>query len=215
MHHVTPSGTVLVERDPVRAAALIASNPDYRADSLSKSRVESFYNQTLAFTPPGPAMYFPRTYEAMSAVTWAMELRQRPFQWKVGLMLGEDAIAFMGERSSPAGHRRLIIVPIVSDRSTNTDPTGHFYLAYAELRHPSGIGGSLPESVKVNIRSDVTDERYWDFQPGIADPADRSHISIPFATIKRDPVITGTYDLYLQDDDTIRVIVNETPPAGK
>jgi hypothetical protein len=90
--HATPPGTVLFETDPVKAAHLIATNPDYIA-----------YTDPLLPGSSGAA-YSPVELRKYWKVAAANPIIYRPG-------FGPDQpVVFLGERTSPAGNRRLIVI---------------------------------------------------------------------------------------------------------
>lgn len=200
MNHVIPPGTVLVERDPVKAAALIANNPDY---VLSGTQSFSPHQRlTPRYAPNGHAVYWPRVLREYFALS--------PEHCMLDAMYGEDrAIAYVGERISPAGHRRMVIVPIADVNFLEPD----FEFSWVLVKKPISAWGADPNPVNPPDKFRCGNISYIKsrLEPGVADAADRSHISLSFCTVNHEPAISGTYELYLQDDDTIRVVVNETP----
>ena len=190
MIHVTPPGTVLVERDPIKAAHLLATNPDYVADG----------KQWIFPTNYALSMGV-RSREQFSAVYWPMELRKYQSVDYVpeSILGGTNAIAFLGERVSPGGHHRLVVVPVAEvngmaikfDLQASTLILAPPTKLGAPVEHPSRgynfSGGYEPALLSA----------------GVADSSDLSHLSIDFTIPETNNPRHGTLDVYLRDDDTL------------
>ena len=196
MHHVTPPGTVLIEDDPVKAAKLLATNPDYAQESsvmfnpFGPPTTEPYFQQT--------AVYWPRDYRGYAKTENATFF---PFFWS-------PAIAFMGERISPAGNRRLVVVMCgdVDRYDFEFNPGGFSYVF-----EPTSILGIGPPKVTRNLTL-VHDGAFifLSLKPGVADPNDLSHFRIDYVYDDK-PHNTGTFDIHLMDDDTLKVRAVDAP----
>jgi hypothetical protein len=203
--HVTPPGTVLFEADPVKAAQLIATNPDYVA-----------YDPYA--WPPCGAAYCPVEYRKYFVVGTG----GNPFRG----IVAPAPIAFLGERTSTAGHRRLIAIALSPERISGIEEAAVVYSAIVSL--PGTLGGVVPRRVGPSLPglplySGPPPSRHLRILPGVADPSDASRISIDFTTVvvtdmKPMSLVTGpngrtmmelprrgTLDIYLHDNDTLEV----------
>jgi len=190
--HVIPPGTVLVESGPQKAKDLLAQNPDYVQDRTQWNGLTR--GKMLSDSSPTPfrAAYWPRDFRAYY-----------PFVPAGQQMLGGTfAIAFMGERRSPGGHRRLIVIPygVLSA-----------FWAEAFLRHsyvlplPDWLGRleSLRRApLALNFSGPYVPMRLL---PGVADPNDASHITLPFEAGENAQKRQGIIDIYLLSDDSLSV----------
>lgn len=200
--HVTPPGTVLVEYDPVKAAKLLATNPDYVADRTQWSYSSAAYSFQKSVSRS--AVYWPSDWRHYLAVE-RMRLPQ--------MIQPPNAIAFLGERTSPCGHHRLVVIPvshangltIIEDLRRLTivlKPPTLFGSATTRSSHPYNFSGAYEPA---------------NLSPGVADPADASHLSIDFM-MPFDGNYRGTVHIYLRDDDTLNfqirspAIVNAVQP---
>ena len=189
--HVVPQDTVLVEADPVKAASLLATNPDYQPMYDPVRDGQSRTNRK------GPiAVYSPRAWQAFRKV----EPRSRRMFPPV---FGEPHILFLGQRTSAGGNQRIVV--IASDGSINA------------LRLPKRIPAVvLPKPTlfeplpptNVSGFGDATSGRFIPARlyPGVADPNDPSHLSIDFDVIgfaDNRVLNKGTVDIYLGDDDRL------------
>jgi len=166
---------VLFETDPAKAAQLIATNPDY------VSRVGYYWGN-----PPGVAYYCPvefRKYFDICVVRFPETL-----MWK------DDPIAFLGQRSSPAGHRRLIAIQGFGtyEIRRETAPSGSagaeellidlMRYNYIILSLPGALGGDVPRELNPDRGLPNGMLARLQLSPGVADPLNASHISIGFTT---------------------------------
>jgi hypothetical protein len=192
MRHVTPPDTKLLERDPTKANELLTNNPDYRLidlPGLSAAYRRRGRNQMVA-------VYEPRAWQKFQLV----EPRSVQF---IPPLMGHEPIVFLGERVSPSGNRRLVVV---AGRGIN--------VAQLPRRHPPClvlIPPSLFEQLPGPARGygDAASGRFvpGTLQPGTADPLDASHISFDFDIYtmfdSNTPMDKGTLDAYLGDDDRL------------
>ena len=175
MHHVTPPGTVLIETDPARAARLLATDPNYVQDLDAGSTTAS---------------YLPTEWRRYADLALKSDYPFVP-----------DVIAFMGERISPAGRRRLVVIPHADVDDLEFEPRYYSWVVEptsflgSGTGNWSGLGVCLPVGLPVSRVS---------LKPGVADPRDLSHFTIDYFGIF-DPAIHGTFDIHLNDDDTLSV----------
>jgi len=193
MHHVTPPGTVLEEDDPAKAAKLLAANPDY----VQEVSYDALILKDPSKVPPLPptAVYCPKAFRGL--------LSTDPKHYAP---LPGDAIAFMGERTSPAGHRRLIVIP-------HTGLDWHDFESvpdnFSWVIAPTSFLGSGPANWSAGLGTYMLGHS-WGFvpvslKPGLADPKDLSHFTIDYVDASPHPAFHGTFDIYLKDDDTLSV----------
>ena len=101
-HHVTPEGTVLVEYDFDKAKALLENNSDY---ALEGTQGFSYgLNLSSKQSRSGVrawAVYWPRSLREYCRLVRSSEM----------MSSGEQAIVYMGTRTSPGGNRRLVVIP--------------------------------------------------------------------------------------------------------
>jgi hypothetical protein len=190
MHHVTPPGTVLVEPDPAKAARLLATNPDYVQDGTQ-----------------APSLYLSRNSPAApTAMYWPRELRQYTnlAPPRRGLPLDPQAVSFMEERISPAGHRRLVVIPYAYvdlydfEMSPNNfswviEPIS--FLGSGPANWDTGTGFYMHVGAIVTVL----------LKPGVLDRKDLSHFTIDYVDDSPHPAFHGTFDIHLKDDDTLSV----------
>jgi hypothetical protein len=191
MHHITPPGTVLVESDPARMAALLANNPDYVLDGTQY--VWPGVHVKVASSGPKQAVY------------WPMEWRQLMQVDRMSTMdLGTDAICFLGQRTSHSGHTRLVAVRSATCNALDLAPLD--YTSRVIVR--PDVFGNLPQGYQFGY--DYSGR--WvkaELSPGIADPADLSHISIDFVVGDANHPRHGTIDIYLCDNDTLDIHIRD------
>jgi hypothetical protein len=199
-------GTVVYEEDAASAAALKGQPGMQEADRQNMS-------QPLwgAFQPPIFLL--------------------APFQQEHGG--GPTGLLFAHERVSPAGNRRLVIMDIAVTLQTRNHKgdeadiaidrqlkyriceTKLFTTAPSVLRYgqslkiaQSGDGNVIPiRWIDGSLRAARPPERNLSFLAGQVDRKDASHFTIDYALGKQ----TSTIDVYLTDDDFLRVI----PHGGK
>ncbi|HEX4797465.1 MAG TPA: hypothetical protein VH370_26965 [Humisphaera sp.] len=193
--HITPPGTVLIETDPAKAAQLIANNRDYVADGTQMSSFRGMGPPTTAVAG-SVAVYWPREFRQ-----FARAMPPPPF-----VFLPTKAVAFMGERISPSGHRRLVVIPVAAIYSDelefDADIERLCIVANADL---SNAGTAVWSKEQNLMRMGFVHPMNLLLKPGVADPADASHITIDFdGSVDWSP-IKGTLDVYLRDDDSIDV----------
>jgi hypothetical protein len=197
LNHVTPPGTVLEERNLTRARALAASSADYLGVGMfgmqsprpANIAVELFYGE-----PPPPAAYYVpealRKYWEVSG-TWRII----------------SAVAFMGRRISPSGHSRLVIVYGSTRNAFRlTTPAPNEYEVYT-----TGLFSSTFVPAPPAATSYAGPVGPATLSPGVADPADASHITFPFSVGQTDdrPARTGILDVHLNDDDTLTFTIRD------
>ena len=195
MHHVTPQGTVLEEDDPAKAAKLLATNPDY----VQAISYDAALLKDPSKVPPLPptAIYCPREFRGL--------LSTDP---QVYIPCPGTAIAFMGERTSPAGHRRLVVVPLadVDLQGFECQPDNDTWVV-----EPTSFMGSGPVILKDDSLPYVDSGVLTcvSLKPGVADPEDSSHLTIDYVDDSPHPAFHGTFDIHLKDDDTLSVKATE------
>jgi hypothetical protein len=188
--HVTPADTVLFERDPEKMAQLLAHNPDY----LRAGQEWGPGNRSGVF--PAHAIYWPESFRRYFPLSYDL-----PYLAPPGMMhLGVGGISFMGERRSPAGHKRLVVVPMAELNA---------FSARAELGYslvlplPDALGGI--ESLAKSPKAFQWSGRFVPLRlkPGVADAADPSHVSLEYVIDNDKRERRGFIDLYLRDDETV------------
>jgi hypothetical protein len=196
MIHVTPPGTVLVEYDPVKAAKLLATNPDYVADGKQWSYAGNM-KKMLQDRRLTTAVYWPTDWRNFISVV------PLPSQ----MILSPNAIAFLGERTSPGGHRRLVVIPV---SQVNNSSIIYELRTFSIVQQPPTLFGSVvrPSSKSYSFSGHF---KPVDLSPGIADPADASHLSLDFVDRWQIDQARGTIDIYLRDDDTLNFQIRNGP----
>jgi hypothetical protein len=190
MHHVTPLGTVLAERDPAKALRLIASDPAYfdqrKYVPLLPTNTMIPVGYRLLRGPPKPlAVYVPPEMRQLEAF---MDTTSNDF--------ADNATVFLGERRPPSGKRRLVII-------RGAMPTISLlpHLTGSVIQAPDLTHGlrwlNQAQSFSYSGRATVAT-----LGPGVADPADPSHLTITYVVDGTNQ--TGTIDVYLRDDDTLQ-----------
>jgi hypothetical protein len=190
MAHVTPPGTVLVEYDSLKAATLLATNPDYVADGKQwgyNGMAVRDVQKSLWVT--SAAVYWPRDWRNYIAVEpMPRELTMSP-----------AAITFLGGRTSPGGNRRLIVVPVTEVNGLG--PARELQAMSLILRPPTRFGAPAAQEGRAYNFSGRYERAF--LSPGVADPWDSSHLTIDFDIPLRKGPRHGTVDIYLRDDDTL------------
>jgi hypothetical protein len=183
MAHVTPPGTPLVVSDPKQMSAILASNPDY---------VMAGWIRTTAIYRPVKLREF---CIHDSAVT-------RDFAPNYAASGG--VVVFLGDRTSQSGHRQLVLI------SLNVGSMGMGYLLPGWYLHgiasrDISLFGHVPRSNKayVGSRWAVMPSKKGNavVQPGIPDPQDLSHVTIPFTVPWHSG--QGLIDAWLLNDGAI------------
>ncbi len=190
--HVTPPGTVLVETDPVKARALLASNAEYV--------------DPVTYVPGGPREKAIR--QVQTPQLWAEYL---PKVWReyeqynvmIATISSDDAVVFLGERRTPLGSRRLVVI---QGARQNALALPQQLAAHAAVYEPATLfhEGQLLWPLRMSLNGGRFIDAF--VSPGIADPKDPSHLSIKFAINLSDrgiPNRTGIIDVYLQDDNSL------------
>lgn len=199
--HAFPSDLVIVEEDPDRATALLTGAAGYRPQAYETGVSGGL---TASFDPPavytgGPPKW--RDYVAVSSNR-------------------SDPPVFIGERTSPRGNRRLVIVRYhlrqlmnISGGSSGTDARAAVQsvrwlratardtaskdvLRVRAASEDTDLSLVLPE---VRATRDPAQSGPWHFRPdvtftllaGQADPADPSHFTIPYRLDGQPGVIDG------------------------
>jgi hypothetical protein len=112
-----------------------------------------------------------------------------------------SAVAFMGRRISPSGHSRLVIVYGSTRNAFRlTTPAPNEYEVYTTGLFSSTL---VPAPPTATLCAGPVGPAT--LSPGVADPADASHITFPFSVGQTDdrPAWTGILDVHLNDDDTL------------
>jgi hypothetical protein len=186
---VIPPNTVLVAKDPQKMAQLLAHNPDYvmAGQEWGTADVSKVFPPHVIYWPESFRRYLPLLHEGSPRMMHS----------------GFAGIAFMGERRSPAGHRRLVVIPF-AELNAYTARTDLGYSLVLPL--PGALGGveSLRLSKKLWQWSGKFVPLY--LKPGVADPADASHVSLEYVINNHNGAERrGFLDVYLRDDETVDV----------
>jgi hypothetical protein len=198
MNHVTPPGTIVAEYDPVKAAQLLATNPDYVADGKQWTGIgTSLVKMSFQARRSTVAVYWP--------ADWRNYLSVGPLPRQ--MIIGPNAIAFLGERISPAGHRRLVVVPV---SQVNDSSIIYELQTFCIVQQPPTIFGSVIQHSALSYQFSGH-FRPVDLSMGIADPSDASHLSIDFVARWRTDKPRGKIDIYLCDDDTLNIQIHNSP----
>lgn len=120
------------------------------------------------------------------------------------------ATVFLHERTSPAGHRRIVGVDVFGYDVVAPAPTARVIRLMWGIYHPS----SRPQTA----RADNEWHWYIDCRPedrlrlfaGQPDPSDPSHFTIGY-DYNGAP---GVIDVHLQDDDTLRLVPDRGTGGG-
>jgi hypothetical protein len=182
MKHVTPPGTVLYESDPVKAKALADSSGDYMC-CPPRPPSDSFVSFVM---PPEGALYVPRVLRSLATT-----------EPDVAPWLGLSAVSFVGERRTPSGKRRLIVL-YGNTINASRNPA---YINHTVVVPPTLFTRKL--RLPPNRWSEVYGKETWaNLSPAVPDPTDPTHLSADFVTLTKPPQ-SGTIDIYLRDDDTL------------
>jgi hypothetical protein len=199
MTHVTPPGTVLSEMDSAKARELIDSNPDYVdpttyvPPSRTMERVAS-----ISYGPQPRAAYLPRAWREFQDVELFPMMELPTFQGG-----SSEAVTFIGERRTPAGERRLVVIKGDHSNALNLD---RYMQAASLVIRPPSLFESLPRQQTGQAFQFSGFFQPAKLQPGVADPNDLTHLTIDFVIESRDdtkPQRHGILDVRLCDDDTL------------
>jgi hypothetical protein len=197
MSHVTPPGTVLAERDPVKAQRLIASDSSYFDRNTYLPLLPANAVTPIAYrlrTPPKPlAIYVPPEMRQLEAF---IQTSSNDF--------ADPATVFLGERRTPSGRRRLVII-----RGAMPTVSLLAHLTGSVIETPGLTHGArwLNRAQSFSYSGPAT---VATLSPGVADPADRSHLTINYAV--NGSKQAGVIDVHLLDDDTLAFALR---PQGK
>jgi hypothetical protein len=222
--HVTPPGTVFLENDPVKAANLIATDPDFVAYSTASRSSRGSRG----------AAYCPLEFRKYLSLAIPNPPRTPPGPGQ------SDSIAFLGERTSPGGNRRLVVIGGfgIYEISPANAPSGSgagdkllidrgMPQTSKILSLPGALGGIAPRQVSPlhALPLPSGDHRVLAtlrLSAGVADRSDASHIAFGFTTATAidvtamsypgnarsgDPLLgwppRGTLDIHLLDNDSL------------
>jgi hypothetical protein len=189
-----PAEQVVYEEDPTAAAALLRSGPDY-VDHRPVGR----FTPVAAFVPACWAAYWREVTYLGAANDW-------PYP-----------VLFLGERSSPKGHRRIITV---TAPGTLGRDIGH---DLADMLEGIAIEpGSILHRPRNRTVPKVWGGHDWihrdtgpyvRFWAGQIDPADPSHFTIRYEQFGGGPGWDGigTIDGTLRDEDDVDLYVRDGP----
>ena len=152
----------------------------------------------------------PSTYRRVRL--WPSFVGRFPFVWRqfpVGQRSNDDGIAFLHERQSLGGRRRLVIIGIRvyghNDRHV---------VALTETVVCPATQNRPPDVARHQIRAEVlvdfngfSDEGRLRLYAGQPDPTDASHLTIGYELDGK----KGMIDCWLQDDDTVEMKVRDGP----
>jgi hypothetical protein len=193
--HVTPPGTVLFESDWTKAQALFTTNPEYFHVATYSPNV-----------PPGIKAYTPGPGGvAKFAVYVPIELREfEKYVYVANLAYGYTEPVFLGERKRPDGRSRLVII------RSSTIPAERFpdgIRAYV-CAPPTLLHGVPPPTITAkqypSPSRDLGQVNFINLSPGVADPVDQTHLTIPASRGQ-------TVDVYLKNDDTLTYSLRKLP----
>jgi hypothetical protein len=195
MHHVTPPGTVLIERDATKANALIANDPAYFDNGtyvpLRPPNIVALTMTRWGRPPPVTAVYVPPT---MRQLEQFVQTKSNDFS--------DNATVFLGQRRTPSGQRRLVIIRGASPTAGLLEHLSGIVIAPPTLAHGATWTNQSQSVSYVGVATTAT------LSPGIADPNDASHLTIAYSIAAEG---TGTIDVRLNDDETLTFTVR--PPA--
>jgi hypothetical protein len=190
MNHVTPPGQVLVEFDPLKARKLIDTDLEYENGT-------SYVHLSI---PSGKVRVSAPTKRGLMAIYVPPELRKLEAYMDTQANDYIDAAAvFVGERRTPSGTRRLVIIrgaaPSIGLLSTLG---GVVYEPPTLLKSPVWKNPQQAFSYSNDTSPRAT------LSAGVADPSDPSHLTIGYmisATGER-----GRIDVYLMDNDLLNFV---------
>jgi hypothetical protein len=192
--YVIPPDLKLIETDPKRIADIAATSDDYVITGhVGRLESAAFYPRCFR------DLYLvePRAWELGAArVAGINGARELSHTAMLGPVAGYPPIVFMHERTSPGGTRRLVIV---SGLWTNALDLEKYTDAIAIP--VASVFDTLTPQMRTQTMSQYSGAYVQaDLHPGIADPADASHFTIPYDAENTPHVLHG----YLQDDGTVR-----------
>lgn len=206
MNHVTPPGTVLLEMDESKVKVLLEKNPEYFDPATSRA---------AAWEPRPSPIAFQRMQTGVRAQYVPTELFElEPLLPWNSYLADASAAIFVGERRSPSGNRRLVVIR-----------SGIFDLLSVSQMLSVGAVYSAPTPT-VPIRLLNPQQQGWKHLgpvtqgvpiAGIADPNNPSHLTLEFAEliphIQPRPNLSykTLVDVYLQDDDTLKITTRAAP----
>jgi hypothetical protein len=202
LRYTQPADTIIYDEDPRSAAALLAHAQEYTAYPIHRGN--------------GPNGSVPTVNAAAAqarCLTQFISLPppNAPNLCACGFGGGPVAVAFMHERISPAGHRRLVVVHYFPERDTFTAGFIEGYNYSTTAITP----GTILDAPTVAQRMYVIDVMSsWPRLPplvrmyaGQPDPADASHFTIRYQMWGQEDVLDGR----LKDDDSVTLTPRHTP----
>jgi hypothetical protein len=196
--HRMPGPIELVITDPAKAQKVLAADPDFVPINNGQG-----------------ALYAPRALRNLIRydVRWLAVLANRR---------GDEAIAFLGSRRRPDGAWRTVIV-----QGSVTNAHDMLWFTNVLVLPQPSVFDPIP-----TLGHGPTYDKYYGRRPfipaalrgGVVDPADPSHIVFQFdiydlsgpSQNSTPPVeATGVIDAYLQNDDSLRFVLRETPELAK
>jgi hypothetical protein len=209
MRYSSSPDTVVYEEEPPAAAALLTDKALYRAYVLNRSRPPSVAVPSVNAAAAQPVC------ETRFRASWAGVANTNLGQ--LGGVLGAAsaksvrAIAFIHERRSPGGHRRLVIVAYTPEANTFTPGfiEGYNYstlaITPATLLAPPSI---IPRGWDFDVLSG------WPRHPpmvrmyaGQPDPRDASHFTIRYQMWGQEDILDGRLD----DSDDVTLTPRHLP----
>ena len=193
--HVIPAGTVLVESDPEKVKELLARNPDYVEDGKQWNMPDVMQSNIRYF--PTRAVYWPRSFR-----------RYYPLAQTISVLRGggkirqtTEAIAFMGERRSPLGNKRLVVIRNAEVNALVAEE----YIADAEILPLPDARGNLAHVSKLMEKRRSAERKVkLRLKPGVRDPNDASHIEFEYEAGDQ-AEHRGFIDVFLRDDEKLSV----------
>jgi len=187
---------VIYEEEPTAAAKLLAADPRFHPFSISRGM------DTPRPSPINAAAYFPRSFEKLES-----SVPGPPFR----LFGKAGAMAFLHERISPAGHRRLVFVTYCPEQTTFTINLIQGYNCEAQAIQP----GTITHPPAVLAKGWVIDviSTYPQTRPnlrmyaGQIDPNDASHFTIRYEIWGQTDILDGRLD----DQDNIMLTPRKLP----
>jgi hypothetical protein len=213
MAYAAPADRVVYEEDPTEAAALLKRDPAYKSIDV--------LDATQAIAVKGPPWQPPVMFTEALWTQFAGGV--------VPIPPPQRSVAFMGERTTPSGERRLVCVGIGVAAQQSLDEIWSMNrwlqawsfktdtLDSAAQTAPMGqmiMDSGAPRPKTINNRDPVSNDPVNPYTPpfplrlyaGQKDPADGSRFTIPYALRGHRGVIVGT----LNDDGSILL----TPDIG-